>query len=237
MQREIDMKSKETVVLPGQQEVDRYACTCVMVVGSAICILAVVFSLLVFSQILKTYPQNVAQVYPPTKTPPPTHPTITPPATTPTATASLAFGNYTLTLMEESCPTYPAEMHFEGWVSRSGDPLAPWSKISVHFKGTHECRRPEMIGGASLIYRYKLEFADTTQLASIAVSGAAFNGPNSLLRVLDEDMNILGSVNTFGGNTFHMFRINLEDIEGRIFYIDEFDTSPQWRFRSSIVIE
>jgi hypothetical protein len=72
-------------------------------------------------------------------------------------------------------------------------------------KGTDDdkCGIPETFEGAALIYRYKLVFDETTELTSIAVTGAAFNG--GALRVLDESMNVLGTAYNFGGNTFQPF--------------------------------
>ncbi|HEY5671772.1 MAG TPA: CSLREA domain-containing protein, partial [Anaerolineales bacterium] len=145
-------------------------------------------------------------------------------------------GEYTLTVMPETCPTYDAETDFDGFVSESNDPSAPWSGTSVHFFGSDVCIGREMLGGASLIYRYKLEFAELTQLTSIAVSGANFNGPDNVLRVLDEHMNVLGIAPTFGQNEWSTTYIDLQGIEGTIFYIDEFDTSTTWRYRQSITI-
>ncbi|MFT3894964.1 MAG: CSLREA domain-containing protein [Anaerolineales bacterium] len=151
-------------------------------------------------------------------------------------------GNYTVSVMPETCPIYPIGTDFDGFVSESMDPLAPWSGISVQFVGTDGtedipgCGRPETLGEASLIYRYKLEFEESTQLASIAVTGAAFNGPDNILRVLDENKNVLGTAYTFGGNSFQTIYVGLQGVDGKIFYIDEFDTSSTWRFRQNFVI-
>jgi outer membrane protein assembly factor BamD (BamD/ComL family) len=145
-------------------------------------------------------------------------------------------GNYTLTVLDETCPMYPIESDFEGFVSKSDDPLAPWSGTSVSFRGTDQCANREMLGEASLIYRYRLEFDKVTKLNSIAVSGAAFNGPDSVLRVLDENMNVLGIVDTFGGNRFLTHAVTLQGVKGRIFFIDEFDTSSSWRYRENFTV-
>jgi CSLREA domain-containing protein len=151
------------------------------------------------------------------------------------STASPAVGEYTVTAMEETCPTYPAETGFDDFVSGSDDPVAPWSWTSVHFVGTDGCSN-EMLGAASLIYRYRLEFTEETQLTSIAVAGAAFNGPGSVLRVLDEDKNVLGSTDTFGGNFFTVHFVTLQNVVGKVFFIEEFDTSSTWRYRERILI-
>ena len=140
-------------------------------------------------------------------------------------------------MFTSACPAYPVGTDIGGFVSESEDPLAPWSGIPVHFLGTDVgCGSPEMIGAASLIYRYKLEFADVTPLESITVSGAAFNGPDNVLRLLDEDMNVLGQIYTFGGNSFVSPYLGLQGVEGTVFYLDEFDTSSHWRYRESFVI-
>jgi hypothetical protein len=146
-------------------------------------------------------------------------------------------GSPTLTVMPGTCPTYDPGTEFDGFVSESADPLAPWSGSSVHFLGTEVgCGSPEKIGEASLIYRYKLEFGQEVQLTSVLVSGAAFNGPDSVLRVLDENMNVLGMTNTYGDNSFRTPYLLLQNVIGSVFYIDEFDTSGGWRFRQGIVI-
>jgi CSLREA domain-containing protein len=146
-----------------------------------------------------------------------------------------AIGEYTLSV-EFACPTYGAGTDIDGYISQSDDPLAPWSGSSVHFKGTGECSSPEMLGEASLIYRYRLEFVENTQLTSVAVSGAAFNGPDNVLRVLDEGGEVVGMTNTYGGNSFQTPMVLLEGVEGRVFYIDEFDTSSAWRYRESFTL-
>lgn len=156
--------------------------------------------------------------------------------TTTTGPSGLPPEMFKVTPVEGTCPTYVAGTDYNGFVSQSEDPLAPWSGTSVHFKGTNECSSPEMLGAASLIYRYRLEFAEDTPLTSIAVSGAAFNGPDSVLRVLDEGMNVLGTLNTFGGNSFQTPYITLQGVEGKVFYVDEFDTSTTWRFRKSFIV-
>ena len=84
--------------------------------------------------------------------------------------------NFTVTALSETSATYPADTDFDGFVSQSGDPIAPWSGTSVHFLGTDVGGSTEMLGGSSLVYRYRLEFDEIATLTSISVSGAAFNG-------------------------------------------------------------
>jgi outer membrane protein assembly factor BamD (BamD/ComL family) len=149
--------------------------------------------------------------------------------------ASPILGKFTVTALPETCPTYPLGTDFESFVSEADDRLAPWSGTSVHFVGTDECTGRETLGDASLIYRYKLEFAGVTRLISIAVSGAAFNRPG-VIRVLDANMSVLRSVNTFGGNSFRTHYVVLQGVDGTVFYVEEFDTSSAWRFRQDIVV-
>ena len=150
--------------------------------------------------------------------------------------ASPVLGNFTITALSETCPIYPAMENMEGFISDSDDPLAPWSGVSILFQGTDNCPGRDMIGSASLIYRYRLEFEKVTKLTSITVSGAAFWGPNNVLRVLDENRNVVGNVYTFGGNTIQTQVVTLQDVEGKIFFVEEFDTSSAWRFRQRIVV-
>ena len=74
------------------------------------------------------------------------------------------------------------------------------SHTSLHLRGADVGGSTERLGDASLVYRYRLEFAQMATLTSVSVSGAAFNGSGQILRALDEDMNIVGSVDTVGGN-------------------------------------
>ena len=162
--------------------------------------------------------------------------TSTPRPATPISATVPTVGSFTKVALDETCPMYPSGTNFEGFISKSSDPMAPWSGTSVHFQGTNQCPNREKIGESSLIYRYRIEFNEVTKLTSIAVSGAAFGEPNGIFRVLDENKKVLGTVKTFGGNSFHTYLITLHDVEGKIFFIDEFDTSPSWRFRESIVV-
>jgi CSLREA domain-containing protein len=57
--------------------------------------------------------------------------------TTATGPSGLAPRALTVTTLPETCLTHPAGRDFEGFVSQSGDPLAPWSGTSVHFLGTN----------------------------------------------------------------------------------------------------
>lgn len=142
--------------------------------------------------------------------------------------------------VEWTCPTYDAGTDIGGFISESKNPLDPWSGQSVHFQGQdlgdpNGCHATEVFGEASLIYRYKLDFGVVTPLTSIAVSGAAFNGPDSILRVLDENGEIAKS-STFGGNSFLTNYVTLQGVEGQTFYIEEYDTSGSWRYRQNIAV-
>ena len=74
-----------------------------------------------------------------------------------------------------------------------------------------------------------------TALQNFFDTTAAFNGSTSILRVLDENMNVLGSVLTSGGNSIRTYSVKLENVIGTVFHVDEFDTSTDWRYRSHIV--
>jgi len=144
--------------------------------------------------------------------------------------------NFTVTALPETSGSYPVGTNFDGFISQSDDPIAPWSGTSVQFLGTDVGGSTEMLGAASLVYRYRLEFDQVAMLTSISVSGAAFNGPDRILRVLDENMNVLGTVATSGGNSFRTHTVVLPDVTGTVFFVDEFDTSSHWRYRESFTV-
>ena len=144
--------------------------------------------------------------------------------------------NFTVTALPESSATWPLDDEYDGFVSQSDDPLAPWSGTSVQFRGSEDGGSAERLGAASLVYRYRLEFDQVGTLSSVSVAGAAFNGPDSILRVLDENMDVLGSVETFGENSFLTHTVEIPNVRGTVFFIDEFDTSGSWRYRESITV-
>jgi len=73
--------------------------------------------------------------------------------------------------MPETCPTHDAGTISMALVSESRRPVAPLVRIlCIH--GQDGCNGREMLAKPRLIYRYKLEFAELTQVTSIAVSGA-----------------------------------------------------------------
>ena len=79
--------------------------------------------------------------------------------------------NFTVIALPETSGTYPVGTNLNGFVSQSDDPIAPWSGTSAHFLGTDVGGSTEMLGAASLGYRYRLEFDAVATLTSISVSG------------------------------------------------------------------
>ncbi len=156
--------------------------------------------------------------------------------TTTLSAAAPGLGDYTVEAMSETCPTYDAGTDFDGFVSQSAELEAPWSGTSVMFKGTDECTDRPQNGAASLIYRYQISLQEPTKLYSLAVTGAAFNGPDNVLRVLDENMNVVGESGTTAGNNEWTNYVLLPGVEGTVFYVEEYDTSSAWRYRESIVL-
>ena len=56
-------------------------------------------------------------------------------------------------------------------------------------------------------------------------------------------MNVLATTDTSGGgsfetfgNTFRTFVVELSDVEGQVFFFEEFNAISHWRYRSNIVI-
>ncbi len=143
---------------------------------------------------------------------------------------------FAVTAEPGTSPTWVAGTDHEGFVSDSADPTAPWFGGSVHFRGNAEGGGLETVDGVPLVYRYRLEFTEVTQLISVAVTGAAFSDGDSQIRVLDENMNPLGSTRTHGGNSHQTFFVELDGVSGQVFFIEETDWSDGWQYRESIVI-
>jgi len=148
------------------------------------------------------------------------------------------FGAPVLTVVAqaETSAAWPAGTEFHGFVSQTADPLSPFSGQSIQFRGTETGGSSEALNGAGLIYRYLLSYSEPVTLSSVVVDGAAFNGPDSVLRLLDADQNVLFATPTFGGNTFQTITLNTPGATGTSFFLDEFDTSIGWRYRSGITI-
>ena len=203
---------------------------------------------IIFVLVLVVVGLGCTQPFPtPTPVPEPKPSPIVPPTQSPTAeleptpSPSGSDGpprpDFTITALSESSATWPVGTDEEGFVSQSDDPVAPWSGTSVQFRGTDQGGSTETLGLASLVYRYRLEFNQVAELTSISPAGAAFNGPDSILRVLDENMNVLGTWETFGGNRFETHTVEIPSVQGTVFFIEEFDSSTNWRYREIITVD
>jgi hypothetical protein len=143
----------------------------------------------------------------------------------------------TVSVLPETSASWPAGTTFgAGFTSQSASALAPFSGQSVQLRGTQQGGSTETLNGAGLVYRYELDYDQAVTISSIVVQGAAFNGPNSILRLLNAQRTVLDSIATSGGNTFQTFTLNTPGATGTVFFLDEFDTSTTWRFRSDITI-
>jgi hypothetical protein len=129
---------------------------------------------------------------------------------------------------EDGSPTYKAGTNYSGFVSQTHDRLGPFSGQPVHFKGTQE-------GGKGLIYRYRLDFDQEVDISSIIVHGAAWAG--DYITLLNEEMNELYRVDTFGDNIFRTFQLTLTSARGQVFYLEEYNTDTTFRYRSNIDVD
>jgi hypothetical protein len=94
--------------------------------------------------------------------------------------------------------------------------LAPFLGQSVHFQGWNLGGSTEQRLSAYLVYRARIEFPRNVQLRSVVVSGAAFNGPDNVIRVLDSQMQEIGVQPTFGGNSYNVNQLDLNAL-GSVF--------------------
>ena len=151
----------------------------------------------------------------------------------------------TVTVDPTSSPTWPAGTTMGGTVedftSASADPLAPFSGLSVHFRGYSS-----EAGGSTepwpptpwryLAVRYFLDFDEPVSIKSIGFKGAAFNG--SLFRLLDAGGGELWSVDhPVGGNIYQDFTYSMPTIVGQSFRLEEWEGSSWWRFRQEITVD
>lgn len=117
------------------------------------------------------------------------------------------------------------------YVSETDDPLGPFWGLPVHFRGTEA-------GGQPQVYRYRLDFDEDVQLRSVAISGAAWWG--SVIRVLDQYNNELARLDVtppaHGSNSFQTVVVNIPGVTGSTFYLEEFNSDSDWRYRSDIVV-
>ncbi|MBM4109619.1 MAG: hypothetical protein FJ255_12570 [Phycisphaerae bacterium] len=134
-----------------------------------------------------------------------------------------------VTSLSDTVPVFPAGTNMGGYVSLTGDPTGPFIGQGVHFMGGGSELR-----GAPLIYRYAVDFPQCVRVSSVVVEGAAFWGPGNELRLLDEALRPVASMTTFGGNSFTVLTLNVPNTAGRRFYLEEYDTSGVWRWRSRI---
>ena len=143
----------------------------------------------------------------------------------------------TITVEPQTSATWPVDTEHNRYLATSDDPLAIFNGGSVHFRGTNEGGSQEQLDGMYLIYRYKLEFKYRVNINKINLSGVAFWGNNSKLRLLDQNMNVIASTPTYGQNTYKYFEFITADAAGKVFYIDEYDISSTWRYRDSLNID
>jgi hypothetical protein len=137
-----------------------------------------------------------------------------------------------------SSATYAAGTNKQGFVSQSADPLAPFSGLSVTFRGWMAGGSPVTLPGSPneyLVFRYQLDFDQPTPLFSIVLKGAAFNG--AVFRLLDANQVELGRDSwPTSGNFFQTIVYSDMPFHGQRFYLEEYDRSSNWRYISDIEI-
>jgi hypothetical protein len=157
----------------------------------------------------------------------------------------LCYGGPVLTVTNAgSSATWPASQDWVGnggvhFVSQSDDPLAPFSGVSVHFRGHQQGGSPERLDGSSsgpyLVFRFQLEFSEPAPLYSLFIEGAAFNG--AVFRLLDENEIELGrDYWPVSGNIFQTIVYEGMPFYGQRFYLEEYDWSSHWRYVSNIEV-
>ena len=135
----------------------------------------------------------------------------------------------TVTVVAASA-TYPASTEEGGFTSTSDDPLGPFSGQSVMFRGLNE-------GGVAQVYRYRLDYEQIVTLDSVVVEGAAWAGDT--ISLLDEqgiEITDIIPLSHNGGNSFFNQIIDVADVTGQTFFLEEWNTDTNWRYRSNIEV-
>ena len=143
-----------------------------------------------------------------------------------------------VTPASESSALYPEGTAYSGFISASTNLVSPLANIAVHYQGWQSGgNTSNTLNGSYLIYRYRLDFEKPVTVQSIKLSGAAFNGTNTVFRLLDATTNPIAVWPTSGGNVYQSFAWRPPQVAGTTFFVDEYDSSATWRFRDSIRIE
>ena len=132
--------------------------------------------------------------------------------------------------------TFSAGTRMEAFVSESADVADLFRHRSVLFHGWKTGGSEEQVEGAHLVYRIRLEFARPVRLTSIRVRSAGHQDENAQIRLLDSEMKILAAKKTSGFNVLSSTTISLEAVEGRVFVLEEYDYSTNYRYRDWIEI-
>jgi hypothetical protein len=112
------------------------------------------------------------------------------------------------------------------YVSITENPVGPWYGQPVNFRGISS-------GGQQLIYRYKLKFENDVEISSVSIAGAVWG----TLRLLDNDLNELKSVDISGSNILQMHTVHIYGWSDKIFYLEEYDDeNTYFRYRSNIKV-
>ncbi len=150
-----------------------------------------------------------------------------------TFASTSVFANPTVSILPESSTTYPSNTTRGGLTSNTNDPLAPFSGNSVHFVGfQQQGGSSETRGNAWLVYRARLDFDTDVVLHSIGVAGAGDHTGDSVLRLLDENMVEIATTDLTGFNVLGTHTLDAGGVIGNLFFLDEFDRSTTWRYRS-----
>lgn len=149
--------------------------------------------------------------------------------------SATCLANPTVSILPESSDVYPANTSFSGLTSSTNDPLAPFSGSSVHFVGHQQSGgSSETLGNVFLVYRARLEFDSNVILNEVSVTGAGDQTGDSVLRILDENMAVIATTPLTGFNTLGTHTVSTGGIVGSVFFLDEFDDSTDFRYRSLI---
>jgi uncharacterized repeat protein (TIGR01451 family) len=163
------------------------------------------------------------------------------------ALAAMSIGMaQTVTADPSTSATWPVGKSFEpGEVAATTDPLGPFSRIPVEFRGWANGGSQVSLSGqpcsnnsadACLVFAYHLSFAHPTSINAIAFTGDAFNG--ATFQLLDSTGAVIASRSVSSGNVGHpvTYFLSTPGAVGTSFTVKLFDTSTTWTYVSNILI-
>ncbi len=149
--------------------------------------------------------------------------------------AALDLGDYSVTV--EQGAAWPAGTDWGIGPSQSDVLAAPFGGQSIYYVGRNTGGPSETLNGAYLIHRTRIEFDALVDLDGVNFSAAGHHDNQAQARLLDETLSEIASVPLTGYNVFGNFSIVNANAVGKVFYLEEYDYSTDYRYRDDYLFD